>query len=205
MIYLPVCRRVVPLGGKKWVKSMKNSVLDDKDENLAFRAQNGDETALSAIFERFEPYIRFYSAQYKCSGVDFDDLVQEGGIGLVSAVRFFKSDAGAAFKTFACLCIRRQILSAMRKASKKDIISLDYLSNLNSNVENPEDVVIMRERISSVKDALLMRFTPFERKLFLLYIEGFSYKSIAKELKVCTKKVDNSLQSIKRRLGVLIN
>ncbi|WP_274378303.1 sigma factor, partial [Rhodanobacter spathiphylli] len=79
--------------------------------------------------------------QYKCSGVDFDDLVQEGGIGLVSAVRFFKSDAGAAFKTFACLCIRRQILSAMRNASKRDIISLDYVRNLNSNVENPEDVV----------------------------------------------------------------
>lgn len=184
---------------------MRNSGLDDKDENLAVRAQNGDETALRAIFERFEPYIRFYSAQYKCSRVDFDDLVQEGGIGLVSAVRFFRSDAGAAFKTFACLCIRRQILSAMRNVNRKEVVSLDNISNLNSNAENPEDVVIMRESISSVKDALLMSFTPFERKLFLLYIEGFSYKSIAKELRVGTKKVDNSLQSIKRRLGVLIN
>ncbi|HEX2937639.1 MAG TPA: sigma-70 family RNA polymerase sigma factor [Ruminiclostridium sp.] len=183
----------------------KSALNSEKDENLVLIAQNGSKTALSLIFERYSAYIRYFSMLFKYCDVDNDDLVQEGSIGLVSAVKCFRSDAGASFKTYACLCIKRQILSAARNARREKTLSFSEVEEIPKSVANPEDVVIMRESISSVKNALIYGFSPFERKLFTLYIEGFSYKSIAKELQICTKKVDNSLQYIKRRLGVMIH
>ena len=178
-------------------------------------ARNGDDNALHVLFVRYEPFIRAYSGFAGCAGVETDDLMQEGRLGLVSAIRCFRGDAGASFKTFAFLCIKRQIVSAVRRAvSGKNVpmngyISFDAMCVKKqvscSDSSNPEDTVILRERISAVKAALEVMFTPFERKLFLLYLNGFSYNAIAKTLHVGSKKVDNSLQRIKRRLSLLFD
>lgn len=186
---------------------MQSSALNLQDDcELALKAQAGSGAALDLIFERFEPIIRYYSRRYMCAGVDMEDLVQEGSIGLFSAVRRFRGDAGAKFKTYACLCIRRQILSAIRSANRNGFVLLENadIDFLGSAALNPEDVVVMKESISSLKNALLHGFSSFERRLFTLYISGFSYKAIAKELSVRTKKVDNSIQRIRRRLGILM-
>lgn len=196
-----------------------SAVAVKEESALVLLARSGDDNALHVLFVRYEPFIREYSGLAGCAGVESDDLMQEGRLGLVSAIKSFRDDAGASFKTFAFLCIKRQILSAVRRAvNGKNVpmngyISLDDVSAndvsksqfLCANTLNPEDTVILRERISAVKSALDVMFTPFERKLFLLYLNGFSYNAIAKTLHVGSKKVDNSLQRIKRRLSLLFD
>lgn len=194
---------------------MTVSVLDVKNEAaLVFAAQNGDENALRLLLSRYEPFIRARSGSSGGACAEPDDLMQEGRMGLLSAVKSYQPDAGASFKTFAQLCINRQILSATRRASnKKNAPMRGYLpldeaiSNeiAGSSDQNPEDVVILRERLRAVKEALSGLFTPFERRLFSLYLGGLSYRDISKELKVSPKKIDNSLQQIKRKLGLLFD
>jgi RNA polymerase sporulation-specific sigma factor len=189
------------------------SVLTVKDDSaLALLARNGDENALHVLLIRYEPFIRTYSGFAGRAGVEADDLMQEGRLGLVSAVRRYNSEAGASFKTFAYLCIKRQIVSAVRRAvSGKNIplnsyVSFDEMAKDEiacSDSLNPEDMVILRERISAVKAALAGMFTPFERRIFSLHLSGCSYKSIGKTMHISSKQVDNSLQRIKRKLSLL--
>lgn len=184
---------------------MRGLNLKTKDCNeLVLSARKGDQEAFCVLFDRFKPFIKYYSKKFTNVLIDVDDLSQEGCLGLTSAIRCFKEDSGASFKTYARLCIKRSILSAVRTAGHYVTLSLENVGNIDKRVENPEDLVIMRENILSVKNAIMCGSTPFERKVLLLYINGFSYKSIANKLCVGTKKVDNSLQRVRRRLGLLI-
>lgn len=179
---------------------------------LVLLAKKGDDDALRVLLLRYEPFIKTYSGFAGGARIEPDDLMQEGRLGLISAIRYFRSDAGASFKTFARLCIKRQILSSVRCAlNGKNLpmngyVSLDdALENDIGGYPNPEDVVILRERISAVKTAFDGVFTPFERKLFSLYLNGFSYNTIAQKMHVGPKKVDNNLQQIKRKLSLLFD
>lgn len=140
--------------------------------------------------------------------------MQEGRIGLVSAIRLFRCDAGASFKTYACLCIKRQIVSAVRCAvsgKNKPMMCYVPLEDIGKNeipysdLQNPEDMVINKERISTVKAAVADLFSPVERRIFSLYLNGFSYDAIAKAMNISKKQVDNSLQHIKRKLSLIFD
>jgi RNA polymerase sporulation-specific sigma factor len=191
-----------------------SSLAVKDDSSLALLARNGDDSALYVLLARYEPFIRAYSGYSSCAGVEIDDLMQEGRLGLISAVKCFRCDAGASFKTFACLCIKRQIVSAVRRAvSGKNVPMNSYVSldddaaknEIPTDSSNPEDMVILRERLTAVKTALTGMFSPFERKLFSLYLNGLSYNIIAETLNIKPKQVDNSLQRIKRKLTLLFN
>lgn len=206
------------VGGKRRsvrVMSCSASLYARKDDTiLAVEAKNGDNAALHILFSRYEPFIRAYAGAFGNAAVEIDDLMQEGRLGLASAVKFFDSGAGASFKTFAHICIKRQIISLVRKAQCRrnlpmsGYVSLDDVAKSEipcSKTANPEDMAILKERISAVKTALRSMFTPFERRLFSLYLSGLSYNDIAKSLNVSQKRVDNSLQRIKRRLCLLFD
>lgn len=191
-----------------------SSLAVKDDIALVQAARNGSDDALQALLLRYEPFIRAYSGFFSCAGVETEDLMQEGRIGLVSAIRLFRCDAGASFKTYACLCIKRQIVSAVRCAvsgKNKPMMCYVPLEDIGKNeipysdLQNPEDMVINKERISTVKAAVADLFSPVERRIFSLYLNGFSYDAIAKAMNISKKQVDNSLQHIKRKLSLIFD
>lgn len=191
--------------------SLSRLELND-DSKLAKMAADGDNEALQLLLIRYEPYIRACSNPNSNIGIETDDLMQEGRVGLISAAQRYQCDGGASFKTFAYICIKRQITSALRHAMRlknlamNNYVSLDDEENAEiteSSEKSPEDIVISMERISVVKKALASMFNPYERRLFSLYISGFSYDDMANDLHVSKKYIDNSLQRIKRKLSLL--
>lgn len=190
------------------------SLMANNDGTLAEMAGSGNDDALHLLLDRYEPVIKAYSGRYAKFGIDADDLMQEGRLGLVSAARSYHNERGASFKTFAALCIKRQITSAVRYALRgKNLPMHNYVSldddeaqnKISFSSVNPEDVVISNEQIDAVRKAVSVMFNSYERRLINLYLLGCSYETMAQQLHVSKKQVDNSLQRIKRRLIMIFN
>lgn len=190
---------------------MNEELINDEVIKLA---QNGDQEALDLILKEYKKLIYLNIRNYFLVGADQDDLLQEGTIGLLKAIKNY-SEGKASFKTFATLCIRRQILTAVRSstAQKNSVLNEasgnnletedgheDYPKELYSNVRyNPEAIFLSKEKIMEFQDFVEHNFSPFERQVFNYMIKGFSYKEIAAELEKTPKVIDNSFQRIKRK------
>ncbi|MDR3552051.1 MAG: sigma-70 family RNA polymerase sigma factor [Clostridia bacterium] len=181
-------------------------------EELVRLARSGDRQAEGLLIAGFHRFICMRASRFDIDGLDTEDLVQEGTIGLLGAIRSFDLHKGTSFRTYASLCVTTKIISAVRSALRKKqqplngYISLDDYSAASKaalcSVVNPEDMVMSREAISAVNEFILNYFTPVERKIFALYLAGYSYSAIAKKLNVSAKYIDNSLQRMKRKLSV---
>lgn len=190
---------------------MNEELINDEVIKLA---QNGDQEALDLILKEYKKLIYLNIRNYFLVGADQDDLLQEGTIGLLKAIKNY-SEGKASFKTFATLCIRRQILTAVRSSTAQKNSALneasgnnletedgheDYPKELYSNVKyNPEAIFLSKEKIMEFQDFVEHNFSPFERQVFNYMIKGFSYKEIAEELEKTPKVIDNSFQRIKRK------
>ena len=190
---------------------MNEELINDEVIKLA---QNGDQEALDLILKEYKKLIYLNIRNYFLVGADQDDLLQEGTIGLLKAIKNY-SEGKASFKTFATLCIRRQILTAVRSSTAQKNSALneasgnnletedgheDYPKELYSNVRyNPEAIFLSKEKIMEFQDFVEHNFSPFERQVFNYMIKGFSYKEIAEELEKTPKVIDNSFQRIKRK------
>ena len=152
------------------------------------------------------------------AGGDNDDLIQEGMLGLLSAIREFRSDRGARFRTFAELCVRRRIISVVRAAAGgkhsplNDYVSLDpslflahqdftFFGTAYHQQRNPEDVVIHEENLSTLEEAIRKGLTGLEAQVLACYLHGLSYAEIAEEVQRSTKSVDNAVQRIRRKIA----
>lgn len=196
---------------------MNEELINDEVIKLA---QNGDQEALNLILKEYKKLIYLNIRNYFLVGADQDDLLQEGTIGLLKAIKNY-SEGKASFKTFATLCIRRQILTAVRSSTAQKNSALneasgnnletedgheDYPKELYSNVRyNPEAIFLSKEKIMEFQDFVEHNFSPFERQVFNYMIKGFSYKEIAEELEKTPKVIDNSFQRIKRKSELWIN
>ena len=190
---------------------MNEELINDEVIKLA---QNGDQEALDLILKEYKKLIYLNIRNYFLVGADQDDLLQEGTIGPLKAIKNY-SEGKASFKTFATLCIRRQILTAVRSSTAQKNSALneasgnnletedgheDYPKELYSNVRyNPEAIFLSKEKIMEFQDFVEHNFSPFERQVFNYMIKGFSYKEIAEELEKTPKVIDNSFQRIKRK------
>ena len=190
---------------------MNEELINDEVIKLA---QNGDQEALDLILKEYKKLIYLNIRNYFLVGADQDDLLQEGTIGLLKAIKNY-SEGKASFKTFATLCIRRQILTAVRSSTAQKNSALneasgnnletedgheDYPKELYSNVRyNPEAIFLSKEKIMEFQDFVEHNFSPFERQVFKYMIKGFFYKEIAEELEKTPKVIDNSFQRIKRK------
>lgn len=190
---------------------MNEELINDEVIKLA---QNGDQEALDLILKEYKKLIYLNIRNYFLVGADQDDLLQEGTIGLLKAIKNY-SEGKASFKTFATLCIRRHILTAVRSSTAQKNSALneasgnnletedgheDYPKELYSNVRyNPEAIFLSKEKIMEFQDFVEHNFSPFERQVFNYMIKGFSYKEIAEELEKTPKVIDNSFQRIKRK------
>jgi len=191
------------------------------DDVLVARYQAGDAAALDALLERYRRFVRAKARGYFLVGADFDDIEQEGMIGLYKAVRDFRDDRQASFRAFAELCITRQIITAIKTATRQKHQPLNQYVSISGvrggddpaehtverllddhHVTDPAEEVVCTERMGAMRESMSRLLSGLEVDVLRLYVEGRSYQEIGDELGRHVKSIDNALQRIKRKLEV---
>jgi len=188
------------------------------DEELLSRHRAGDARAEDALYARYKQIVRSRARTYFLIGADREDIIQEGMIGLYKAVLDYQPERQASFRSFAELCITRQIISAIKSATRKKHVPLNtYISFqrsvpegdgerplidvlTSSRITDPEEVLIGRENYAAVADSIEHSLSRLERGALQLYLHGYSYQQIADALKIAVKSVDNAIQRVKKKL-----
>ena len=188
------------------------------DEEIISMCHQGNYLAEEYLLNKYKNLVRSKARSYFLIGADHEDIVQEGMIGLYKAIRDFKQDRQATFRAFAELCITRQIITAIKTATRQKHIPLNSYVSLNKPIydedsdrtlmdviveghaTNPEDLLIGQEDIDSINDHLDTILSPLERDALSLYLDGKSYQEIASDLGRHAKSIDNALQRVKRKL-----
>lgn len=188
------------------------------DEQLLERLRAGDEEAERLLYERYKQAVRSRAHTYFLIGADHEDLVQEGMIGLYKAVLEYDPNKAASFKSFADLCITRQILTAIKRATRKKHGPLNTYVSLNQpkfeqgsdqtlfdtmqnlRVVDPEEQLIGREEYESILRYMKENLSSMEQTVLGLYLNGLSYQQIAARLNRSSKSIDNAIQRVKRKL-----
>jgi RNA polymerase sporulation-specific sigma factor len=195
---------------------------ESSDLALVNAFRRGDKSALDALMLRYHQFVRLKASSYFLAGGDAEDLIQEGMLGLYKAVRDYREDRQASFRSFAELCITRQIITAIKTATRQKHVPLNgYLSFSHtpgdagedsecsladvlpgSSVHDPVNQVISSEELESLKHCLTRLLSTLESRVLRLYLQGLSYEKIARELDCDCKTVDNALQRIKRKVDL---
>ncbi|SDW99445.1 RNA polymerase, sigma 30 subunit, SigH [Marinococcus luteus] len=189
-----------------------------EDEILIEFARAGDIQALERLIEKYRHLVRAKSRSYFLIGGDYEDIIQEGMIGLYKAVRDFRGDKLSSFRAFAELCITRQIITAIKTATRQkhsplnSYISLDkpvYEEDserplldilVETHAKSPEDLLIIREKQEDMEAKIGSVLSELEQQVLQLYIDGRSYQEMSGLLGRRNKSIDNALQRIKRKL-----
>ena len=188
------------------------------DEEVVAYAREGDDVALEYLIHKYKNFVRAKARSYFLIGADREDIIQEGMIGLYKAIRDFKADKLASFRAFAELCITRQIITAIKTATRQKHIPLNSYVSLNkplyddesdrtledilsgNKVSDPEELVISREEFLDIESKMSEFLSELEWSVLMLYLEGKSYQEIAEQLSRHVKSIDNALQRVKRKL-----
>lgn len=189
-----------------------------KDEDLVEEVRNGDNAALEYLIHKYRNFVRAKARSYFLIGADREDIVQEGMIGLYKSIRDFREDKLTSFKAFAELCITRQIITAIKTATRQKHIPLNSYVSLDkpiydedsdrtlldvicaARVTDPEELVIHQEEFDDIEVTMSELLSDLERKVLMLYLDGRSYQEIAVDLDRHVKSIDNALQRVKRKL-----
>jgi RNA polymerase sporulation-specific sigma factor len=188
------------------------------DEEIVDLAQQGDQYAIEFLVDKYKNFVRAKARSYFLIGADKEDIIQEGMIGLFKAIRDYRLDKLTSFRAFAELCITRQIITAIKTATRQKHIPLNSYVSLNkpiydeesdrtlidilstNKITNPEDIIISREEFIFIEKKMGEILSSLEWKVLMAYLEGKSYQEIAVELKRHVKSIDNALQRVKRKL-----
>ncbi|MCR8660736.1 RNA polymerase sporulation sigma factor SigH [Paenibacillus endoradicis] len=191
---------------------------NNTDEEIVEAVRNGESIALEYLINKYKNFVRAKARSYFLIGADREDIVQEGMIGLYKAIRDYKGDKLSSFKAFAELCITRQIITAIKTATRQKHIPLNSYVSLDkpiydedsdrtlldvicgTRVSDPEELIINQEEFSGLEDKMAEILSDLERKVLMLYLDGRSYQEIAVDLKRHVKSIDNALQRVKRKL-----
>ncbi|MDD2586007.1 MAG: RNA polymerase sporulation sigma factor SigH [Syntrophomonadaceae bacterium] len=205
---------------------MPNSIAAQKvfaysemmDEEIVDLAQRGEQFAVEFLVNKYKNFVRAKARSYFLIGADKEDIIQEGMIGLFKAIRDYKVDKLTSFRAFAELCITRQIITAIKTATRQKHIPLNSYVSLNkpiydeesdrtlidilstTKITNPEDIIISREEFIFIEKKMGEILSSLEWKVLMAYLEGKSYQEIAIDLKRHVKSIDNALQRVKRKL-----
>ena len=201
---------------------MAHSFERMEDEEIALLAQQGDEEASAYLLNKYKNFVRSKAHSYFLVGADHEDIVQEGMIGLFKAIRDFRPDKLASFHAFAEICITRQIITAIKTATRQKHIPLNSYISLNkpiyedesertlmdvitgSRALDPEELLIGQESMSRIENRIDEVLSPLERRVLDAYLDGKSYQEIAEAEGRHVKSIDNALQRVKRKLERLI-
>lgn len=197
---------------------MSNQTFDTMtDEEIVLLAQNGSNEACEYMLRKYKPFVSMKSSSYFLAGGDRNDLIQEGLIGLLKAIRVYNPEKDASFKSFADLCVTRQLISAVKASLRQKHAPLNYYVSLDKpyneenqeaslmdiiasdETSNPEAIIIGRENLEMVEVKMEELLSAFECKVLSLYLTGKSYSAIASILNKDPKSIDNALQRIKKK------
>lgn len=188
------------------------------DEDIVELAKEGDVAAQEYLINKYKNFVRAKARSYFLIGADREDIIQEGMIGLYKAIRDFRSDKLSSFRAFAELCITRQIITAIKTATRQKHIPLNSYVSLNkpiydedsdrtlldvisgTKITDPEELIISREEFDDIEEKMGEILSSLEWKVLMSYLEGKSYQEIAVDLKRHVKSIDNALQRVKRKL-----
>lgn len=192
--------------------------LQLEDEEIIDLVHKGESEALDFLIHKYRNFVRAKARSYFLIGADREDIVQEGMIGLFKAIRDFKEDKLSSFKAFAELCITRQIITAIKTATRQKHIPLNSYVSLDkpiydeesdrtlmdvisgAKVLDPEELIINQEEFDHIEIKMAELLSDLERKVLALYLDGQSYQEISEELNRHVKSIDNALQRVKRKL-----
>jgi RNA polymerase sporulation-specific sigma factor len=201
-------------------KRILNSRVLEKmgDEEIIELVHQGHSDALDFLIHKYKNFVRAKARSYFLIGADKEDIIQEGMIGLYKAIRDYKEDKLTTFKAFAELCITRQIITAIKTATRQKHIPLNSYVSLDKPIYDeesdrtlmdvisgtkmldPEELLINREEFDSIEEKMNELLSDLERKVLALYLDGQSYQEISEELNRHVKSIDNALQRVKRKL-----
>lgn len=197
----------------------EDALKDMSDEELVVEVRSGSDQAIDLLLHRYRHYARSKARTYFLAGADKEDIVQEGMIGLYKAIRDFQADKNTAFRAFAELCMTRQIITAIKTATRQkhqplnSYVSLDKPTSDDDDddrsigdsisakvVMDPAELVVSAEELANIKASVGKVLSVFETEVLQLYMDGKSYQQIADMLGRHVKSIDNALQRIKRKL-----
>ena len=199
------------------------TVLSDRfagmtDEMVVEMAQAHDSVAIEYLLGKYKNFVRSKARSYFLIGADHEDIVQEGMIGLFKAIRDYQAERLSSFRAFAELCITRQIITAIKTATRQKHVPLNSYVSLNKPIydeesdrtlmdvivegraQNPEELIIGRENLVSIRDSVDQVLSSLEQDVLNAYLDGKSYQEIADKLGRHVKSIDNALQRVKRKL-----
>ena len=212
------------LGGGAMRTSTQSEELYSAFENMtdeeivAEAKENSNTIALNYLINKYRNFVRAKARSYFLIGADREDIIQEGMIGLYKAIRDFRNDKLSSFRAFAELCVTRQIITAIKTATRQKHIPLNSYVSLNkpiydedsdrtlldvlsgSKISDPEELVISREEFIDIESKMGQILSDLEWKVLMAYLDGKSYQEIAMELDRHVKSIDNALQRVKRKL-----
>lgn len=197
------------------------SLYELSDEQVVQLAQSGDKRALEHIIARYRNFVYAKANPYFLIGADREDVVQEGMIGLYKAVKGFQNQKSS-FKAFAGLCVSRQIISAVKSATRQKHMPLNSYISLNKNVydaeedatlldiiseqypQDPESILINRENLDGIEYKISQALSKLELEVLMQYLDGSAYQEIADALHRDVKSVDNAVQRIKKKIELIL-
>ena len=206
------------MGNQNVYYSSNKNYDDMKDEDLIEVIKFGDKYALEYLINRYKDLVNIKVSKYYIIGAERDDIVQEGLIGLFKAVKCYKPDQHNSFKTFANMCIERQLITAIKTSNRQKHMPLNSYLSLNMSaydedsddteimeifnntfIEDPLDTITKKEYYASVENAIEKALSDFERQVLNRYISGESYVEIAQKLDTPVKSIDNAIQRIRKK------
>lgn len=198
--------------------SSNNNYDNMKDEDLIEVIKSGDKYALEYLINRYKDLVNIKVSKYYIIGAERDDIIQEGLIGLFKAVKCYKPDQHNSFKTFANMCIERQLITAIKTSNRQKHMPLNSYLSLNMSaydedsdnteimeifnntfIEDPLDTITKKEYYESVENAIDKALSDFEKQVLNRYISGESYVEIAQKLDTPVKSIDNAIQRIRKK------
>lgn len=188
------------------------------DDELVKLAKNDNISALECILEKYKNLVKSRSRPYFLIGADREDIIQEGMIGLYKAIRDYDAEKYTNFKAFAEMCITRQIITAIKTATRRKHMPLNSYVSLSHPVFDeesdktlldtitehscldPEEIIINKENYNSIGQRINELLSPKEMEILTVYLQGKSYQEISEQLGISHKSIDNALQRVKRKL-----
>ena len=188
------------------------------DEEVVEQCHEGNDEAVEYLLDKYKNFVRSKARSYFLIGADHEDIVQEGMLGLYKAIRDYREERLSSFRAFAELCITRQIITAIKTATRQKHIPLNSYISLNKPIyeedsdrtlldviteegmSNPEEMFIDREDLSFIEGRIGQMLSPLEKQVLVRYMEGKTYVQISDEMGRHVKSIDNALQRIKRKL-----
>lgn len=189
------------------------------DEQIILEVQKGNKQALTYLMNKYKELVNIKVSKYFIVGAEREDIVQEGLIGLFKAIKTFKKDKKNSFKSFANMCIERQLITAVKSSTRQKHIPLNSYLSLNASaydneeesgmelintldtktVEDPLETVMKKEYYKQIESSMDKALSSFEKQVLDGYIKGYSYVTIAKQLQSPVKSVDNAIQRIRKK------